>query len=293
MALHVKEGNAVTTVQRGRHDRSRYDLPTSFDKKLEELVDQNLRAIDAWIETEDHVKEHEWDHFIDYLRKDGISESHIDYLNTKNPNYIASQELNDILVAGTYPKSSTLTYLIPADYEESRREMGYSHGLSDHQTKLMLYLHESLHNYLHDYRVKGVREYKEMEIESFLSEYFTHRALEADNEKDRDIYTRLAEVTAKRYGNLEQEIINHGGDREAAIAALAEEYGQDVSELFEYFEAYDTAAEAIAAYEKDHGEESDNQEEQDEDNNPQGQETLDEALDQEDSTEVEAGEQDD
>jgi hypothetical protein len=273
MAIHEAKNGIVVTVQQGPRDRQRNDIPRYFTPDLEQLANNNKEAIDSWIQTENYVKETEWDHFLNYLRKDGISESHIRYLNS-NPNYIASNELNGEMVAGTFPKYPTLTYLIPANFEESVEQLARTYGINTGQTQTMLYLHEALHNYIHHYKKGGIVEKKEIEIESFLTNYFTHRAETANNEFERERYLQIANVTSERLENLERKLAHTGGTRQAALAALADEYDMEIDEFTDYVSNYETVEEAIEQLEEERQE-----------NNPDGRDLAETSNEEYESAE--------
>ena len=284
MGMHLIDPHSKEsiTVEHGDEPRQKYDLPEDPEwSGLEKSIERNYNAIDAFKHSEDLVFNTEWDNFSWYLRGKGASQSLIDYLES-DPNYIAGDITKKPIVAGTIPQHSTLTYMIPGDYISKIKGFADRYGISEDQVQTIVYLHEAVHNILHNYKTghRIPEDIKEKEVETFLTDYFTAMADRAQTDGERSHYLSMASVTSKRLGQIESAVaaFSAGEISQEELAAIE----------MEIAEAYDTE---IHEYSKYVGEEDSENIEAEEENeqSANGTDTLEDAV--EEASEGDGGEE--
>ncbi len=237
MPMHFIDQHGVTTVKHASERNFKYDLPAgAFDKSLEAMVERNYQSIERFQQTEDNVKgSGEWQHFISYLGSTGAPSNLVSYIDSDDKNYVCAPMPDRRIVAGTIPAHTTLTYVIPPDYNAKLQEFAYKYSLSVEQVETIVYLHEAIHNLLHDYRENGLKstKTKEAEVESALTRYFMSRAAEASSSREKQYYQDMARVTQNRLQRLGHARAAYEAGRmtEQELAAIEDEVMGDIDSL--------------------------------------------------------------
>tara|TARA_Y100000310_G_scaffold345143_1_gene462157 strand:- start:418 stop:1311 length:894 start_codon:yes stop_codon:yes gene_type:complete len=286
MPMHFTEKEGIFTVVRGNERIVNYDLPKgAYPESLEAKIQNNYNAIEAWKQTESKVRNSpEWAHFTNHLQNKGISQSLIDYLSGDDINYVAGPVPQKKIIAGTIPYHTTLTYIVPPEYVNNIQEFARKNKISDYQAELMVYLHEAMHNVLHDYRRDQYanKNKVESEVETALTDYFTERAANAESDEEKEFYLELAAVTSNRinrYGRA-RDAFKEGRISREKLAAIEEELEEYIDEMNDYDNQYETESDEFENNEDNDNLENDNFD-------PQGTETIDDVAEFESNQETE------